>query len=110
MSDEDIVGVWQYMAEDIDPRNAALGAEEMVRGSVLTLREDNTYEWDLLGDKTNGVWSLADGLVTLSRTAEEVYSGTSQTITVLKLKVDGVKLVVVTEDGPRDEKFWFERK
>ena len=48
MSDEDIVGVWQYKAEDIHPSNVALGAEELVRGSVLNIREDNTYEWDLL--------------------------------------------------------------
>jgi hypothetical protein len=106
----DLMGEWQGHAENIDERNVALGADEMVRETVLSLREDGSYEWNTGGTKKTGSWSLSDGILRLVSGSTRG-PGPRQPTVVVDLRVEGRRLVTVDPRGAdTNEKFWFERQ
>jgi len=106
-SEGGLVGEWQYHAVGINRADAALGAKEMVRESRVTLHPNHTYEWDSAGYKTHGTWERTDKIVTFTSPT----SSRPNSKVILKVRVDGNKLVVIPIDGEAAQSatFWFER-
>lgn len=116
---DDLVGDWQGRAENIDQRSVSLGAEEMVRETVVSLRADGSYEWNTGGHKSFGRWTLSDRIVRLftSQTRHAVPSKSNgdplphEEMIRVELRVEGPKLIVIDSRGAETrEKFWLQRK
>jgi hypothetical protein len=116
MHPTDIVGEWQAHAESIDEPNLALGAREMSRQTVLSLREDGSYVWNTGGHKTTGTWTLSEAIVRLyviqpERPASSSLVSRDEETVRVELLVDQGKLVVIDSRGAgTKERFWFEPK